>query len=273
MKKHEHTGRSIRQELDIAAAADRVWSAWADPQRIAQWFVDRATGFARKGEVVQWYFEAMKFEVPQPVLEAEPGKNFVTGGEYQGRAWLLEVEMEHRGGTTRMRLVNSGFGEGPESAAQFEGTESGWLMATHTLKHWLEVHEAHGGARIHSLVMQPAGPGFSWERLLPLFTTPAGLSKWLGRTTGPSQLAAGSALEIAIEGGERLVGHVLCRSRCEVLLAWPARAAVLSLKAFAAGPMTMLGLDVSAWGKAAASDAAVRVWAQPALQRLAAALA
>jgi uncharacterized protein YndB with AHSA1/START domain len=273
MKKPEHQGRSIRQELDIAAAADRVWSAWADPQRIAQWFVDRATGFAKKGEVVQWYFDAMKVEVPQPVVEAEPGTSFITGGEYGGRAWLLEVALEHRGGITRMRLINSGFGEGPEADEQVEGIDSGWLLASHTLKHWLEVHEAIGGERIHTLVMHPAGPAFSWERLAPLFTTPVGLSRWLGRTSGPGELAAGSAVTIDIEGGERLVGQVLCRSRREVMLEWPARAAVVSLKAFAAGPMTMLALDVSAWGKSAASDAAVRAWAQPALQRLAAAMA
>jgi uncharacterized protein YndB with AHSA1/START domain len=267
-----HHGRSIHHELDIAAAADKVWSAWADPQRIAMWFVDRAKGFAKPGEVVTWYFDAMQYEVPQPVVAAEPGKSFATAGEFMGRAWLLEVLLQHRGGHTTIRLINSGFAsDSPEADEQFEGVDSGWLMALHTLKHWLEVHADRGddGRRVHSLVMVPA-PSFSWAWLAPLFTTPAGLTRWLGTTQAPAELTPGCRVTVDLAPGERLDGVVLCRSRREVLLSWPGRSAVVGLKAFGFGPTTMLALDVSGWGAKAATDAAVRAWAEPALRRLAA---
>src|SRR5690606_23746181 len=39
-----HVGRVVRKEIEITADAARVYEAWADPERIATWFVDRAEG-------------------------------------------------------------------------------------------------------------------------------------------------------------------------------------------------------------------------------------
>lgn len=269
----QHQGRRIEQELDLAADADRVWHAWADPQQIAQWFVDRADGFAEPGRVVKWYFEAMQVEVPQPVVEAEPGRSFVTAGEYGGRAWMLEVLLQQQAkGHTRLRLINSGFDGSTDADEQVEGIASGWQMALHTLKRWLERHADAGGRRGHAFVAQPASAPFAFARLLPLLTTADGLSRWLGRAASAGELQRGSTVQIDLDGGGRLAGEVLCRTAREVLLSWPERQGVLGLKAFAQGPMQVLALDASSWaGQGALVDA--EAWARPALQRLAAALA
>ena len=50
-EKLQHQGRSMELEIRTTASPDEVWNAWADPSKIAQWFVDRAEGWAHKGEV------------------------------------------------------------------------------------------------------------------------------------------------------------------------------------------------------------------------------
>lgn len=42
-------GRVIRARMETRASADAVWRAWADPEEIAHWFVDRAEGVAQEG--------------------------------------------------------------------------------------------------------------------------------------------------------------------------------------------------------------------------------
>ncbi len=39
-----HRGRSLKVEMRTRATPEAVWEAWADPEKIARWFVDRASG-------------------------------------------------------------------------------------------------------------------------------------------------------------------------------------------------------------------------------------
>ena len=39
-------GRVIDTSVSIDTTPERAWNAWADPQQIANWFVDRAEGVA-----------------------------------------------------------------------------------------------------------------------------------------------------------------------------------------------------------------------------------
>jgi uncharacterized protein YndB with AHSA1/START domain len=45
----ERKGRMIRAEIATSATPEQAWAAWADPEKIAQWFVDRAEGEAKPG--------------------------------------------------------------------------------------------------------------------------------------------------------------------------------------------------------------------------------
>jgi uncharacterized protein YndB with AHSA1/START domain len=40
----EQKGREIRAEIQTTATTEQAWEAWADPEKIAQWFVDRVAG-------------------------------------------------------------------------------------------------------------------------------------------------------------------------------------------------------------------------------------
>lgn len=250
-KKREHVGRTVRAEIDVHASTSEVYDAWADPEGIARWFVDRAEGVARTGETVTWHFEAMGYELPIPIAEAVPGERIVMAGEAPGRpAFLQEILLEQRGGKTRLRLANSGFREGAEWDDEYEGVASGWEMALATLKHQLERYP--GRSRRHLFAMRPAA--FEYADLLPSYTTSDGLEDWLATSTDLSadELASGVELRLDLANGERLTGEVLARTKRELLLEWREREAVLALKAFALPTGRAVALDLSTWAEDAA---------------------
>jgi uncharacterized protein YndB with AHSA1/START domain len=57
----KHHGRLIDTSIRIETTPDRAWSAWTDPQAIANWFVDRAEGTAAPGEVMTWFFDTFHY--------------------------------------------------------------------------------------------------------------------------------------------------------------------------------------------------------------------
>lgn len=221
-----HHGRVIDTSIRLKATPMQAWEAWADPQQIANWFVDRAEGEAKAGHTMKWFFEAFNYALDIPIVEAEPGRTFVTGGGPgpDGLPYLMEITIEKNGDATVMNLVNSGFSEAPEKKGSFRDTESGWKCALLTLKVWLERYPAL--RRRRTIVMRPAA--HSPERLHALYATPESRRQWLA----PDIPADGAAL---IDTGT------------EVMLDWPAERALLGLKSFEMGPQQMVALDLSVW--------------------------
>lgn len=243
-----HHGRTIDTSIRIHTTPERAWLAWADPEAIASWFVDRAEGVARPGETMTWFFDTFNYRLPVPVVEAEPGKTFVTGGGDQpgpqGLPYLMEITIERDGGETVVRLLNSGFSPDAKFDDEFEGVVSGWKMALATMKYWLEHHDKT--RRTHALVIEPAA--YTWNALRPWFSTPDGRRQWL------DPIVPADAATLADTGRE-------------VLLAWPERRAVIGLKAFRMGPQSVVALDLSAWDPELA-PAEVHADLQAALGRL-----
>jgi uncharacterized protein YndB with AHSA1/START domain len=73
----QHKGRIIRAEMETSATPDQAWEAWADPEKIAQWFVDRATGEAKPGGTMTWFFDHVGYVLPYKILNAVPGELIV----------------------------------------------------------------------------------------------------------------------------------------------------------------------------------------------------
>lgn len=236
-------GRVVRSTVRMKTSPQKAWEAWADPQQIANWFVDRASGEARPGGTMKWFFDTFGYAMDVPIVEAEPGRAFVSGsGSHpgpDGLPYLLEITIERDGSETVMHLVNSGFSEAPEKDDNFRGVESGWLMALATMKRWLERYPLL--TRRHELVVRPAA--YDWQALRPLFATPDGRARWLEPDIPAS-------------------GHVVCDTGREVLIAWDAANSVIGLKAFSMGPQQMVALDASCWaadGEEPVTDAKARM--------------
>jgi uncharacterized protein YndB with AHSA1/START domain len=263
-----HVGRAVRREIRIAVPPRAVWDAWAEPEEIARWFVDRAEGSMRDAATVTWRFEAFGFSVPVEIFAAVPGEYLAFGGALTGRPPALqEVILEHRGGETLLRVVNSGFGDGAQWDEEYEGVDSGWVMALATLKHQLERYP--GRSRHHLLAVRPTALDFA--ALQPRLATEEGLRRWLAREARLSSdpLELGTRVELDLGEAGPLAGEVLARSRREALLSWPQRSAVLGLKCFTMGPAgKQVALDWSGWAPGPA-PAELQPWLDAAAARLA----
>ena len=176
MTERKHRGRQLKVEMRTRATPEQVYEAWADPEKIAHWFVDRARGKAEVGSIFTWIFEKFGYEIPYEVVAAEPGRRFALGGEApKSGPFLLEVTIAREGGETVVTLVNSGFLDGSQWDEEFEGIVSGWTSGLAILKHYLENYP--GRPKTTILVMQPAAIEFT--NLLPLYATAEGLDRWL----------------------------------------------------------------------------------------------
>ncbi|HUF77813.1 MAG TPA: SRPBCC domain-containing protein [Thermoanaerobaculia bacterium] len=245
--RRRHHGRAVTKKVRIDAPPQAIWEAWAKPQEIARWFVDRAEGEMAEGATVTWIFERFGYRLPIEVYDSVPGEYLAFGGELPGRPPALqEVLIRREGGTTVLRLVNSGFLEGADWDEELEGVDSGWSQALAVLKLYLERYR--GRDRAHHLALRPAG-AFPYEKVVPLYTTRAGLESWLADSAhlASEPLAVGGAVRLDFGDGLALDGEVLARSAWELLLSWPELDGVLGLKAFRFGGDRAVALALSAW--------------------------
>jgi uncharacterized protein YndB with AHSA1/START domain len=264
----EHIGRIIRAEIRTKATPQQAYDAWADPEKIAHWFPDRAEGKAEPGATITWIFDKFNYRIPYEVLIAQPAEKFaIRWNATQGmNPGILEVTISKEGGETVIRLVNSGFREGAEWNEEFEGTDSGWRMALTLLKHYLENY--FGISRASFFVIHPAG--FSFEQVVPLHRTAAGLKKWLTKSGGYGEVGASYSLELQ-EGG-KASGRVLAKTNRETTLSWEEIHGVLELKAFSMGPKKFLCVRGCGWGLSAEKAKELEGQMERAVDRLAGAL-
>jgi len=230
--KRTHHGRVIDTSIRLKTTPMRAWQAWADPQHIANWFVDRAEGQATPGGTMKWFFDTFGYALDVPIVEAEPGRTFVTAGDQPGPdalPYLMEITITKDGDETVMHLVNSGFSTDPKKDDDFNGVVSGWAAALARLKVWLEHYPLR--TRHHDLVVRPAE--FTWEGLRPFYATAEARARWM---------------EPDVPAG----GRVLCDTGAELILALDDRDGTVDLKAFTMGPQRMVGLDLSVWPEGSA---------------------
>ena len=256
-------GRSIICELRTSAPREHAWAAWADPEKLSHWFVDRAYGDVRPGGVMTWVFEQFKYEIPYPVLEASPPERLVFGGEIPGYPpFRLEITIRREGGETVVQLFNSGFRDGAQWDDEYQGVASGWQLALALLGHYLENY--FDTAKRTILVIRPAT--FDYADVLPWFTDGSKLSRWL--TSSGSVGARGDSVHLTLRSGDVVRGRVLESTSREVALSWPDANMALELKAFAMGPTRMVGVRATGWGVSAERMRAIEAQLGVAADRL-----
>jgi uncharacterized protein YndB with AHSA1/START domain len=236
-------GRTISCEIRTRAPVEHAWAAWAEPERLAHWFVDRAYGDVRPGGIMTWVFEQFDIEIPYPVLEVKAPERLVFGGEIPGYPpFRLEITVAREDGETVVRLFNSGFREGAEWDEEYQGIVSGWRMSLALLRRYLESH--YGTPKRTVLALHPAQ--FDPRTVLPWFTDPSKLSQWLTRSGGIG--APGQRAELVLQSGDTVRGTVLDVTRQEAAVSWDDENITLELKAFIMGPTRMVGVRATGWG-------------------------
>jgi uncharacterized protein YndB with AHSA1/START domain len=261
----EHKGRMIRAEIATSATPEQAWEAWADPEKIAQWFVDRATGEAKPGGTMTWFFDKFGYALPYKIVDAVPGKLIVFKWEApEGIPGILEVRIAREGGATMVRLVNSGFREDAAWDEEYEGVNSGWKMALGILKFYLENHFAHAKSAL--LIIRPAQ--FAYEEVLRYFLEAEKLAQWLTSTGAIGRVGGRSELQLRDAG--KLTGSVLAITSREVTVSWNEISGVLELKAFSMGPQRVVCLRGFSWRLNAEEIAQLEKKMSAAVERLAA---
>lgn len=270
---YEHERRVIRTEMETSATPQQAWEAWADPEKIAQWFVDRAAGEAKPGGTMTWFFDEFGYVLPYKVVDAEPGKLFVLKWEaaHGMPAGILEVTIERKGGATLVRLVNSGFREDAAWNDEYEGVVSGWKMSLAILKYYLENHFGH--AKTALLLMRPAS--FTYEQLHEYFTDASKLGLWLTKSGAIRKV--GDACRLELRDGKdglapTLTGRVLADTGREVTVSWDEIGGTLEWKGFAMGPKRVVALRCMSWNLNPEKKKKLEGQLNAAVQRLAALL-
>ena len=266
----------IRAEIRTSAPPELAWEAWADPARLAQWFVDDARGEANAGETMTWVWAEFGLEVPYRVLAADAPKRLVLATPEQvAPPGVIEITIASEGGETVITVVNSGFqteGTLDDEALTFEGgtpwdevfsgVRSGWQMTLALLKEYLE-HYARQPKRTF-IVLKPAQ--LDARDALAWFTDEQHLARWLTRAGAPGDVGEPSTLEL--KDGTVIEGRTIARTDLELSVAWPAEDAVLELKTFPLGDARMVALRCTCWNPDDVRFGRLRAQCSEALLRL-----
>ena len=262
---HRPDGRRIEAEIRTMASPEEVWKAWTDPAAISRWFTDEARGEAKPGGTLVWVFRGFG-EIPYPVAIADPPGRLVLAGDLPGRGpFALEILIRRSGGTTIVRLVNSGFLDGADWTEEYEGVRSGWAASMALLKHYLERHL--DAPRHAALIVRPASVGP--EELYRCFSERDALATWLTRegVLGKN----GEPASLVLWDGTRLSGSVIAATGREKAIVWDEEdAAVVELKGFGAAGRRMVGVRLTTWGLDPGRLCRLERLFTPAVERLAA---
>jgi uncharacterized protein YndB with AHSA1/START domain len=263
-KSFDHKRRIIRAEIETSATPQQAWEVWADPEKIAPWFTDRASGEAQPGATMTWFFDKFGYALPYKVVDAEPGKLLVLNWEAQGNVGILELRIERQGGSTLVRLVNSGFREDAAWNDEYEGVVSGWEMALAILKYYLE--NQFGRNKTMILILRPAS--FTYEQLREYFLEESKLARWL--TASGSIGKVGDSCKLELRNHRTLTGQVLAVTQREVTVSRIEIGGTLELKGFSMGPQRMLGVRVFTWRLNAPETKKIENQMEASVERLAA---
>jgi uncharacterized protein YndB with AHSA1/START domain len=198
--------RSYEKQFEVAVPAEAVWKAITEGEELTRWFCEEASCEPEVGgeQHIDWGGGAKGTQVitiwaPNQHLRVESARRDlakIAADEPYATDWYLT----HQGGVTRVRMVASGFGDGPEWDHEYDGTFHGWDMFHKTLKHYLEQHQGQVSNNIVTYAMFDASPDEAWQRLMG----PRGLV----REGSLGDLSIGAPFEFTTKGGDRFSGTV-----------------------------------------------------------------
>jgi uncharacterized protein YndB with AHSA1/START domain len=140
--------RSHEHEIEIRVPVREVWRALTEPKSLIRWYVEKAEMEPRQGgrywvswgaegdgeaRIDVWEVDRRLRLIHLPFVGAPPMP--------EGSAIVEDFSLEDRGGSTLLRLVNSGIPTTPEWDGFFKGTDSGWEDYFRFLRDMLEVGE------------------------------------------------------------------------------------------------------------------------------------
>lgn len=191
--------RYIEKTVVIDSPVDVVWHALTDAEELTRWFpVDARVKPGLGGSI--WLSWGSGCEGEAPITGWEPGRH-LQWTEARGAVKIaVDFHLEGKGGTTVVRLVQSGFGDGPDWDDEFHMVDGGWSYFMQHLRWYLDKHRGVPRDLIAFRDAVPMTRGEALQRLLG----PSGLS------IDGSLVSAGSGAgyDVTTVRGDRISGTV-----------------------------------------------------------------
>lgn len=180
MTKDRKPARQKSWDVLVDAPAEAVWEALTTGEGLANWFppVASTSGEGVGSGVTFSWGEAMTWTSNVSVWEPGRRVQWMDDAAHMGPGATLVADwtLEGEGGKTRVRLVQSGFGDDVSWDGFFEGTDIGWRYFLVNLKRYVEDHR--GRSRMMAWKRIPCGIAreAAWKRLARDLVGGAGLS-------------------------------------------------------------------------------------------------
>ena len=189
--------RSIELEVEVPGTAEEVWRAVATGPGISSWYVPHTVEERAGGSAMASFGPGPEMQIPGRVAVWEPPCRICfDGGEgVDGLAfeWTVEPRDDDR---CAVRLVNSGFGQGGEWDAQYDGMVEGWKMFMLNLR----LHMEHFAGQTAASALPTAMGAGSLDEIW------AGITAALGIPSAPG---VGERIEPQASGVPALAGTVV----------------------------------------------------------------
>ena len=204
--------RSIELEVEVPGTAEEVWRAVATGPGISSWYVPHTVEECAGGAAMASFGPGPEMQIPGRVAVWEPPRRVCFDGGEGVDGLAFEWTVEPRGGNRCVvRLVNSGFGQGGEWDAQYEGMVEGWKLFMLNLR----LHLEHFAGQTAASVLPTAMGAGSLDEVWAALTAALGI---------PSSLGVGDRIEVSAPGTPPLAGTVVdvAPQRIALLLDQPA---------------------------------------------------
>jgi uncharacterized protein YndB with AHSA1/START domain len=194
--------RNIDLTFDIPAACEAVWAALTEGDQASRWFAPEVRVKPGKdGTIfVSW---GPGMEVETKIREWKPNEHlrFEFGENPQTKTQLfVDYTLETKGGTTVLRLVQSGFSADAEWDEEFESHLRGWRLMLLNMRHDLVNHRGKACKQHVFCVDTEIDRADAWTR--------ATGKNGLDRDGALTSKKTGDHVELVTAGGERLAGTV-----------------------------------------------------------------
>lgn len=194
---------TLEMQVDVDAPIAAAWKAVTEAEGLANWFgpIAKVSAPGLNGEVTIAWSDEMAFTTRVDAWEPERHVRWIAEDMMgPGITLTTDFHLEARGGKTRIRLVQSGFGEFDGWDDFFESTETGWAYFLYNLRLYLETHLGRVRHLISERIQVKAPRAAAWQLIVSAVTGVA-----------PEAVAAiktGDRVRLAFDGGPTASGVV-----------------------------------------------------------------
>jgi uncharacterized protein YndB with AHSA1/START domain len=179
MTKDRKPAKQATWDVLVDAPAEAVWEALTTGEGLANWFppVASTSGTGVGSGVTFSWGENMTWT--SNVSEWEPGRHvqWMDDAAHMGPGASLVADwtIESEGGKTRVRLVQSGFGDDIAWDGFFEGTDIGWRYFLLNLRRYVEDHRGRQRMMAWKRISSGIAREAAWKHLAQTLAGSAGL--------------------------------------------------------------------------------------------------